>query len=391
MKSRIIIEKLNTEINLPLKITLTENGTKFFIQNNKKLLKIRMADNVLEYGATFNKFCFINLKKMINLGYISKIEIERTEFLTRRKEIIDITKMLIFEILYIKFNKHIYQYILKTPFIKNWNRLNPSKIIDDRTVFNETLLNESLKNKNEMIEDIKKSLICQIKYEIQKDKSISKNDFEIKVNTCNNFLENLKKSTWYILLQSKKYSDYYLIIDLIKESIIEYLKKTNISEYMALILMEILSNAENIKMEKYIRRFFRKTDIQDLIFNKSIREDLYKKMEEKKDYLYVIWKLGSKNNSIGTENKIQIMILNKDYEYKAIKEEIDIGKNLDNKGKSLYDFYTENNNKSNSNLGLTYLSYIKDASKMLNIRFDSYVSQLLNDELPIVTLSLTFR
>ena len=43
-------------LDLPLKIILTEDGTSNFISHKKKLLRIKMADNVEEYGISLNKF-----------------------------------------------------------------------------------------------------------------------------------------------------------------------------------------------------------------------------------------------------------------------------------------------------------------------------------------------
>ena len=45
-----------TILNLPLKIILTEVGSTFFIRQNKKLLRFRLADNVDEYGISLDDF-----------------------------------------------------------------------------------------------------------------------------------------------------------------------------------------------------------------------------------------------------------------------------------------------------------------------------------------------
>ena len=71
-------------LDLPLKIILTEDGTSNFISHKKKLLRIKMADNVEEYGISLNKFSPQSIQNMILIDYISKIEISMSEVVSKR-------------------------------------------------------------------------------------------------------------------------------------------------------------------------------------------------------------------------------------------------------------------------------------------------------------------
>jgi len=67
------------------------------------------------------------LQRMIHLNYISKIELSRIEFSSKHREIMDLTKMIVYDIFYKQFDFETFRLFVNSSLIKNWNRLNPSK------------------------------------------------------------------------------------------------------------------------------------------------------------------------------------------------------------------------------------------------------------------------
>ncbi|MCK7470895.1 MAG: hypothetical protein MZU95_08990 [Desulfomicrobium escambiense] len=80
----------------PSKLVLTEEGTTFFIRNNKKLNKFKLADNVEEYGIFLDKFSPLSLQRMLLVDYVSKVEISKSEFMSSRQEIMDLSKLVVY-------------------------------------------------------------------------------------------------------------------------------------------------------------------------------------------------------------------------------------------------------------------------------------------------------
>ncbi len=147
MKDEKPIIKKRSPVKLPLKVILTGKGIDFFIKNKKRPHRFRMADNIIEYGFPLNTFSPAYLQRMIIMNYISKIEVSRVEFNSKRSEIIDITKLIVYTLLYERFDDHIYKTIMKSPFIENWNRIHPKKIIDNKSVVNENYIKTFLLEK----------------------------------------------------------------------------------------------------------------------------------------------------------------------------------------------------------------------------------------------------
>ena len=124
-------------LDLPIKLVLTQEGSTFFIKQNKKLLRFTLAGNVEEYGISMDSFAPDNLQRLILANYISKIEISQSELVSMRQEIMDLSKLIVFSLLYRQFDLFMFKQILASPVIKKWNRLNPSSIIDEKTQINQ--------------------------------------------------------------------------------------------------------------------------------------------------------------------------------------------------------------------------------------------------------------
>ena len=385
--------KERSNICLPLIITFTDEGVSFFRSHNKKLLKKRLSNNSLAYGMSLEEFSAPSIQRMIIADYVSSIEISRTAFTEKRSEIMDISKLIFYSILYRRFTKVMTKRFTGSIFIENWNRSNPKNILDEDSIFN----NSSISN----IPDLKQETIEQIKYNIIKDATTAlpgvgelTQEEIIKINQLGKkFLDNLNSFLWYILSISHDSDDYELLY---QDSVImlrQYLEKSRIAEYLSLMIMEFTINAEISQLKRLSNRLYKdKVDFGRIIHNETIRNELLKFLQKKNEFLTLSWKIKGTSTSIGTGNRLQVMIYNKDVEYQKLKQEIDNKKSVDVKKKSLIDFYQdESENEFNSDLGMYYLSYMQEACKEQQIYFDSHMDQITERELNIITLSLMFQ
>ncbi len=388
----MITTKKKPIIDLPLKITLTEEGISWFIKHNKKLNRFRMANNIMEYGLSLNDFYALSLQKMLIIDYISMIEIKRTEFSSMRREIMDLSKLITYSILYKKFDEDVFKKFISSHLIQKWNRINPSSFIDENSKFNETMLKRIMAGKEKLILEISQEIIDPIIDEIKNDTSLTSEEKQIRIFQGKKFLTNLRQIIWIMLSRSKGIEEYFLILSEIRSVLKNYLEKTQIAEYLSLMIMELAVNAENARLHQIAKDIYHDpANIDSLILNKEIRDKLLLKMEEQRDFLYLTWKIIGKNVSIGTENRLNIILFDREYDYRKLKQEIDDKKGIDLKEKSLFDFYKEiPEQKINTELGLYYLSYLNEACEKQNIHFDTNVSQILQNDLTVITLYLRF-
>ena len=88
---------------------------------------------------------------------------------------------------------------------------------------------------------------------------------------------------------------------------------------------------------------------------------------------------------------MQITLYNKDDEFQEVKENIESKMAANLSKKSLIDFYRQMpDGQEGTDLGLYYLSYLEDACKKVNVKFESIVNQSSASDLTVINLNFNF-
>lgn len=381
-----------TILNLPLKLILTHEGSTFFIRQNKKLLKFKLADNVEEYGISLDQFTPATVQRLLLIDYISKIEISKPEFITSRQETMDLSKLIVYSVLYRQYDAYIFHQVLSSDVIKKWNRLNPANIIDEKTHINENFLRNVLKKNEKIIFEAKQEILSPLYTFINKNNSLLPEEKNIQLLLSEKFMNNLRPFTWFIITKFKDADGFESILRTIRSALTEYMDKAKIAEYISLMLMELVVNAENTNLRKEVKNMYKGTvDPNTVMFDPNIRKKVIAELERKHELVFVSWKLGGGSTSIGTQGKLQITLYNKDDQSEQVRETINDKKNADLKRKSLIDFYKEiPDGEEDTNLGMYYLSYLSEACDKVNVKFESMANQFRDSDLTVINLTFFF-
>lgn len=379
-------------LKLPLKIILTQEGSTFFIRQNKKLLKFKLADNVEEYGIFLDEFTPATIQRLLLIDYISKIETSKPEFISSRQETMDLSKLIVYSVLYRQYDAYIFNKILSSDVIKRWNRLNPANIIDEKTHINENFLRNVLKKNEKLIFEAKQEILSPLYTFINKNTSLLPEEKNIQLLLSEKFMNNLRPFTWFIITKFKDADGFENILRTIRSSLTEYMDKAKIAEYISLMLMELVVNAENTNLRKEVKNMYKgSVDPNTVMFDPNIRKKVIAELERKHEVVFVSWKLGGGSTSIGTQGKLQIVVYNKDDQSETVRESINDKKNADLKKKSLIDFYREiPEGDEDTSLGMYYLSYLSEACEKVNVRFESNANQFRDSDLTVINLSFIF-
>jgi hypothetical protein len=385
------MQERKAQLDLPIKVVLTEEGTSFFMRKGKSLQRFKLADNVEEYGIVLDSVSPPSLQRMMLLDYISKIEISKSEFLSSRQEIMDLSKLIVYSVLYRQYDAYIFSRVLASDVIKKWNRLNPANIIDDKTKINDAFLQSVIKDKGKDLAEIKQQILAPMYAFISKNTALLPEEKNVQLLLSEKFLNNLRPFTWFIVAKFKGADGYEQLLKDIRTSLAEYMEKSKIAEYVSLMVMELAMNAENSNLKREAKAIFKgAVDMNAVLFDPNIRRQVLDSLERRDDHVYLSWKIGSRNASIGTQGRLQITLFSKESEYRNVKEAFDEKKNADLKKKSLMDFYRElPESEANTELGLYYLSYLSEACEKVNIKFESLVNQLPGSDLTVITLALS--
>ena len=203
----------------------------------------------------------------------------------------------------------------------------------------------------------------------------------------------MRPFTWFIITKFRMHKDFDLILKTIRTSLTEYMDKTKIAEYIALMLMELILSAENMNLRKEALILFPELDDpQEALFDPEIRRRLVAELEKKQELVFVSWKLGSGGvASIGTQGKLQITLYSKNEQSDAVRANLNDLKMADVDKNSLIDFYRALPEGSEDlNLGMYYISYLNDACEKVNVRFESSANRFEDTDLTVMNMSFMF-
>lgn len=379
-------------LELPLKVILTEYGASQFISRKMKLVRFRLADNIEEYGIAFEEFTPKSLQNMIRLDYISKLEISMSEFVSKRQEIMDLSKLVVYSVLYKQFDKDIFTKMIESDCVRKYNRQNPANIIDERTNLDEKQLRQSMMGKGQAIQNVFKEILDPVWANVMNKQDSSTEEKNVGILMSQKFLEEMGLMNKYILCRFHKKDGFQQMINIIRQKLTEYMEKSKIAEFVSVMIMELALNCENTNMRKEARIMYQGVeDCDSLLFDPAVRSKIIQELQKKHEQVFISWKLGGGSTTIGKQGRLQITLYNKDDEFQEVKENIESKSAADTNKRSLIDFYREMpEGQEGTDLGLYYLSYLDEACKKVNVRFESLVNQYSGSDLTVINLVLNF-
>ena len=379
-------------IELPLKVILTEDGASNFISHNKKLLRFRLADNIDEYGISMNKFSPQSIQSMILLDYISKIEISMSEFVSSRQEVMDLSKVIVYSLLYKQFDREVYSALIQCECVRKHNRANPAHLIDEKTRMSERQLRSILQNKENLINTTRKTILDPIWKSIMSNTEYTSEEKNIYLLMSEKFMNRLGLMDWYIITLFHKSDGANEMFVAIRNLLSSYMEKSKVAEYISVMVMELALNNENTNIRKEARKMYSgMDDIDSLIYDPEVRAKIVQELQRKHELVFLSWKLGGGSSSIGKQGRLSITLYNKDVEFQEVKESIENAKATNTNKKTLIDFYRElPDGQEGTDLGLYYLSYLDDACRKVNVKFESLVNQFSASDLTVINLNFNF-
>ncbi|WP_288585246.1 hypothetical protein [uncultured Treponema sp.] len=379
-------------LNLPLKVILTEEGASHFISHKIKLLRFRLADNIEEYGISLNPFSPQSLQNMILVNYISKIEISMSEFVSVRQEVMDLSKVVVYSLLYKQFDRQLFADFIQTDAVQKHNRKNPTQLIDERTKMSENQLRQILASQKATVQLAKKEILDPVWKSLMENKDYSLEEKNIYLLMTEKFLNRLSLMNWYIITKFYRTEGFSQINIAIRHLLQVYMEKSRVAEYISILVMELALNSENTNMRKEAKRMFAGIeDVDALIYDPEQREKIVAELKRNHEQVFISWKLGGGSSAIGKQGRLQITLYNKDDEFQEVKENIEAKASADTNKKSLIDFYRElPEGQESTDLGLYYLSYLDDACKKVNVKFESIVNQFSSSDLTVINLIFNF-
>lgn len=376
------------KLDLPIKITMSEEGESYFIHNGRQLSRIRFADGTEERGLILKNFAPKQLQNLLLDGYVSRIELSRVHYEPVREEIMDLSRAIVYVFFYKKFNQELFFEMIQSDCVRTHNRLKPSMLFDEKTqISHEHVKAENSANKDKIMK-ISKIILAPIWKKIEVNKEYTEDEVKLYSLMANKFISQINSFNWFIITSLLGEKDFRQILSIVQKTVLMYLEKSKIAEYIALMVIELAQNNENNNIRKVLReKYPERHDINPLVFNPSVRKRIVKELEEEGKFSHISYKIGGGVHSIGKQGRFQITVFSQSDEYLEIKNSVESKRNLDLAQRSLNDFYhTLSAEEKEGNLGFYYLTYLNEECKNADIKFDSFVNQFSGSNLTVINL-----
>jgi len=387
-------EKRKKILDLPMKIIFNEEGINFFIKSNKKLSKFKLADEVEQYGIFFDSFSPASVQKMLLINYIAYMEISRPEFMSKRQDVMDLSKLITYGTLYRRFDEIVFAKVLDSEVIRKWNRANPASIIDRKTSINDSYLQQALEKNKAVVSGIKSEMLRALVEQVQANAELLPEEKNIQLFLAEKFLTTLRPFTWFVLIKFKDSDDLMLLLNEVESILKEFMVKSKIAEYLSLMTMELAIMAENSNIQNFSKARYKGTlDPMAVMYDPEMRKMIVEEMRARSQNVFLSWKVGGESaRGVNSRERLQVKIFNKETGFLDFKKSVDDTKNLNIKQRSLMDFYKEGPDEvaGNTELGLYYLSYLSEECQKVGVHFESLVNQIRESNLTVITLNLLF-
>jgi hypothetical protein len=383
-------EKRKKILELPMKVLFNEEGINFFLKSNKKLSKFKLADEAEHYGIFFDSFSPPSVQKMLLIDYIAYLEISRPEFMSKRQDVMDLSKLITYGTLYRRFDEVVFARVLDSEVTRKWNRTNPSSIIDRKTVVNDGSLLQALDKNKVAVAAIKQGMLKSLVASVQANDDLLPEEKNIQLFLADKYLSILRPFTWFVLLKFKDSEDLPALLADIDVSLKEFMVKSKIAEYLSLMTMELAAMAENGNIQSFSKSRYKGTlDPIAVMYDPEMRKMIVEEMRVRNQNVFLSWRLGG--GTVNNRERLQVKIYNKETGFADLKKSVDETKSVNLKQRSLQEFYKEGSDEAgNTELGLYYLSYLSEECQKVGIHFESLVSQIRESNLTVITLTLLF-
>ncbi len=371
-------------LDLPLKISLTNAGVEWFAKNHKMLKRLQMADNWLAYGIAVDTVPASSLRKMINVDYIASVELARSEFSSKSIEIIDLTKLIIHRILFKKFESESFRVLVSSALIMRWNQQNPGRRIDMDTQYNQSQIDTLFASAADEINAVSLDIQAPLLHTHLSNEALSDDDRRLRAHLSDGFTRGASRLLWCVLTKSRDQPEYGSLILQLRVMLEHYIEKALVSEYLALMVVELLEFAEfsHYQQLAWLLRGRKNAQMAD----EPMRTEVRRHMQAKGDTFSLTYRPGSRGASICADHRLRVTI--QEQGYQIVKAQLEALMAIDAKEHSLPRFSRQRPGRhSYAKLGLHNFSFLQKECQKKDVGVEIFLSKIPRTDLTLLNLA----
>lgn len=344
---------------MKIKLIPSEEGSGAFIKRGTPLRRIALAAGDEPLGLWLPRYESQSIGKLISRGLVSTLELESADFLQTRAEIQDLCKAVGTAAIFQSFNRDVTRELER---LQNARRGGTDIPYDERnvTVLRALLapLRDGKRSRLEAAAELLKSIPLTQKRQIH---TLVRTDSSGLV--MNRFRELLRRSA----------------------------DRTDIPEYLALVVLELVNSVQIQTMHEFaLRTGVSEDTIHRLFQDADARARIRTRMEQAGETNAITWSFSSGTGAGSRTTRMSITMTGSGTPMRATSAGVQQQRGVSVEGKSLKDFYEEIAAAGGMgiDLGLYYLSYLEKLCRQADIRFETQATELRASEKTMIGIRL---
>lgn len=372
-------------IPIEAKYFLTDDGMNYCGQRKIPYREIRQYRGTIVPGFTWSNVDSDLLERFVTHGLLAGMELERAEFLIKRPEIIRLIEVLFKGITLKRFRPLLKGRLLKEEAYRQIlaKNISPEKI------------REILKAEERTVSQIKKHFNQRLIDQLVADNAVDPDHPEIYNKKSEKLLSLVDDTVYFLLVYAAKTKRWSSLSQIVSDFILSYYSRLDLSEYIALNLMEFIQMAESAHFmylaDKDLLLRSQKNDVATLVANPMFRERLINTARLQNEFL--VLRMTFEGNPYDIQNQLMVEISVRNKGILSNQNRMDLLSKKDKVSitESFEDFYQgQGDSDGFGSMGFFNLSILKNLCEKQNISIETFLTrdERANETVAIMKLFL---
>ncbi|MDF1569045.1 MAG: hypothetical protein P1P77_13585 [Spirochaetaceae bacterium] len=386
--------KPDANINLPCKIFLSQEGNTYCVGRGIPLENLVSLDGAKGFGFNRSSVMAPLVQQLTANNLITRIESEDIEFISKRKAVIDTTKLIVYGILYRRFRPTLNAILLDSEVVRYLQSKGTVPLEGNRLRFDPKTVAKFVEENGKAIRSMKASLLFNPHKAIDENSKLDDEQKERKKQITRKFIDTIENDTWFLFNYVRRSSDKVEIVQRLDKTVSSFMNKTNIADAIAFMLMELVQNAETEHF-KYIASKdnmarVKGDGIYELLRDEEFRQRMKERAKTNKSLLHLVYHFDNlQDTSNSKKTRIRVSITN--------KGRMDVSGGASGKGHgrrrkemSLADHLQSDLESLGNPMGMVYYSYLEEACREEKVSLESNFSidESRNETTALMTVTI---
>ncbi len=386
-------QRRNPIITIAGNYLLTDVGQKYCTQRSIPVRDIRTYDGNQGTGFVWQQFDPDLTMKFVSHGLISSIHFAQFEFTARKYELSAITKYIIYGILHKRFRPELKERLKRTGTVRELiKNVRLEKGINLTGLSNEWY-EKFVQNHRSFINTVRHSLYYEPASRIDSRSDLTQDDKEERKRDLMGLINAIDQETWFFFTFFKKSEERLQLLQTLYNLILSYIERMAISDYLSLILIELVQYAEKAHLQNLAERdtYLRNhpEELQERLRDPQFRERLVQRAEYQNELVHLAYSFDGNPHNPYQKTEVIISIRNGGLIGYKRRSDIINKRHKHTKQSSLGRFFQEQTVKEFScGLAQLYLSSIEQACAQEDVEFDTSIARDEKNEETITRLKV---